>query len=93
MSHHKYIATFLLIVVFASCQHFGTKEAVRINDEVVQHQKQLTAALESFVTTLETKNEATITTALDNLKTAAKTGADFIGELSSPDCNLSLIHI
>lgn len=84
----NFVILFLIAVfAFSSCQHFSTKEAVKVNDEVVQSQKQLMSALESFVATLEGKDEAVIETALDELKNAAKKGVDNIDNMTPPECS------
>jgi hypothetical protein len=88
----NFITLFFSIISFISCNHFSTKDAVHVNDEVVHHQKKLKDALSEFVASLESKNETTISNALLALKAVSDTGLSAVSEMISPECNESFLE-
>jgi DNA replication protein DnaD len=89
MSNKKgaFFPVLILILFFHSCNHFSTADAVKVNDEVVMHQKKLAAALAAFISTLESKEEITIQKALEELKITTDSGLVAISKIVSPECN------
>ncbi len=89
--HLNCIIVFVFFLSLASCNHFNTKEAVKVNDEVVHYQKKLSYTLAEFVASLEGRDEVMITEALSRLKVASDSGLTVVSEMVSPDCNESFL--